>query len=104
MTTDLATTEPPIAPDEPMHPMDRGLSIADWAERDFPAFADAVLSACGGDEASILADMVERQSRNQPVRVPERVMEAVRRRLKVVGDERPEWVEAWCAKRVRRGQ
>jgi hypothetical protein len=94
------TTEPPIAPDEPMHPTDRGMEIRDWAHHDFPAFADAVLSACGGDEASILADMVERQSRNQPVRVPERVMEAVRRRLKVVGDERPEWVERWCAERV----
>jgi hypothetical protein len=68
----MTTTEPPIAPAEPMHPTDRGMEIRDWAHHDFPAFADAVLGACGGDEASILADMVERQSRNQPVRVPER--------------------------------
>ncbi len=98
MNTELAT----IAPAEPLHPMDRGLEIRDWARLHFKSFADACLRACGGDEASILASMVERQSRNQPVELPERVMEAVRRRLKAVGDERPEWVGEWESRFARK--
>jgi hypothetical protein len=78
-----------------LHPVDRGLSLLDWAERDWDGFAGAVGTMFGDQWHDILANMVYDAARNRPPSLPPEVGEKMRKKLEAVAGERPVWVREW---------
>lgn len=92
------TTLAPPTPDTPLHPMDRGLTLLDWAERDWDGFADAVGKVFADDWNDILANLVYDAARNRAPHLPGYAVEKMNRKLWEAGNERPTWVVEWEAR------